>query len=36
MTLMMLPLDANPKGNVFEGVILKHVDLVAGIVSEAR
>jgi acyl-CoA hydrolase len=34
MTLMMLPSDANPKGNVFGGVILKHVDLVAGIVSK--
>jgi acyl-CoA hydrolase len=31
---MMLPSDANPKGNVFGGVILKHVDLVAGIVSK--
>jgi acyl-CoA hydrolase len=34
MTMMMLPSDANPKGNVFGGVILKHVDLVAGIVSK--
>ncbi len=34
MTLMMLPSDANPKGNVFGGVILKHVDLVAGIVAK--
>jgi acyl-CoA hydrolase len=34
MTLMMLPSDANPKGNVFGGVILKYVDLVAGIVSK--
>lgn len=34
MTLMMLPSDANPKGNVFGGAILKHVDLVAGIVSK--
>jgi acyl-CoA hydrolase len=34
MTLMMLPSDANPKGNVFGGVILKHVDLVAGVVSK--
>jgi acyl-CoA hydrolase len=34
MTLMMLPSDANPKGNVFGGVILKHVDLLAGIVSK--
>jgi acyl-CoA hydrolase len=34
MTMMMLPSDANPKGNVFGGVILKHVDLVAGIVAK--
>ena len=34
MTLMMLPSDANPKGNVFGGVILKHVDLVAGVVAK--
>lgn len=34
MTLMMLPSDANPMGNVFGGVILKHVDLVAGIVAK--
>lgn len=34
MTLMMLPSDANPKGNVFGGVIMKHVDLVAGIVAK--
>ena len=33
-TLMMLPSDANPKGNVFGGVILKHVDLIAGIVAK--
>jgi acyl-CoA hydrolase len=31
---MMLPSDANPKGNVFGGVILKHVDLVAGVVAK--
>ena len=31
---MMLPSDANPMGNVFGGVILKHVDLVAGIVAK--
>ena len=31
---MMLPSDANPKGNVFGGVILKHVDLTAGIVAK--
>ena len=34
MTLMMLPSDANPMGNVFGGIILKHVDLVAGIVAK--
>jgi len=34
MTVMMLPSDANPKGNVFGGVLLKHVDLVAGIVAK--
>ena len=28
MIVMMLPSDANPKGNVFGGVILKHVDLI--------
>jgi acyl-CoA hydrolase len=31
MTIMMLPSDANPKGNVFGGVILKYVDLIAGL-----
>ncbi len=30
----MLPSDANPKGNVFGGVILKHVDLIAGLVAK--
>ena len=34
MTVMMLPSDANPKGNVFGGIILKHVDLVAGVVAK--
>ncbi len=34
MTIMMLPSDANPKGNVFGGVIMKHVDLTAGIVAK--
>jgi acyl-CoA hydrolase len=34
MTVMMLPSDANPKGNVFGGVIVKHVDLVAGLVAK--
>ena len=33
-TIMMLPSDANPKGNVFGGTILKHVDLIAGIVAK--
>ena len=34
MTVMMLPSDANPKGNVFGGVIVKHVDLAAGLVAK--
>ncbi len=34
MTVIMLPSDANPKGNVFGGVILKHVDLIAGLVAK--
>src|SRR5574339_661649 len=34
MTLMMLPSDANPMGNVFGGTILRHVDLIAGIVAK--
>jgi acyl-CoA hydrolase len=34
MIVMMLPSDANPKGNVFGGVILKHVDLIAGLVAK--
>jgi acyl-CoA hydrolase len=34
MTVMMLPSDANPMGNVFGGTILKHVDLVAGLVAQ--
>jgi acyl-CoA hydrolase len=33
-TIMMLPSDANPKGNVFGGVILKHLDLIAGLVAK--
>lgn len=32
-TVFMMPSDANPMGNVFGGVILKHVDLVAGLVA---
>ena len=34
MTVMMLPSDANPMGNVFGGVIVKHVDLAAGLVAK--
>lgn len=34
MIVMMLPSDANPKGNFFGGVILKHVDLIAGLVGK--
>jgi len=34
MTIMMLPSDANPEGNVFGGVIMKHVDLAAGVVAK--
>jgi acyl-CoA hydrolase len=34
MTVMMLPSDANPMGNVFGGTILKHVDLIAGLVAK--
>jgi acyl-CoA hydrolase len=34
MTVMMLPSDANAKGNIFGGVILKHVDLVVGLVAK--
>jgi acyl-CoA hydrolase len=33
-TVVMLPSDANPKGNVFGGVILKNVDLIAGLVAK--
>lgn len=33
-TLVMLPSDANPLGNVFGGIILKHVDLTAGLVAK--
>jgi acyl-CoA hydrolase len=32
-TIIMLPSDANPRGNVFGGVIIKHVDLVANLVA---
>jgi acyl-CoA hydrolase len=34
MTIITLPSDANPKGNVFGGVILKYVDLIAGLVAK--
>ena len=30
----MFPSDANPAGNVFGGQILKHIDMVAGIVAQ--
>jgi acyl-CoA hydrolase len=30
----MFPSDANPAGNVFGGAILKHIDMVAGIVAQ--
>ena len=32
--IRMFPSDANPAGNVFGGAILKHIDMVAGIVSQ--
>ena len=31
--IIMLPSDANPRGNVFGGIILKHVDLIANLVA---
>lgn len=34
MTEVMLPSDANPRGYVFGGVILKHIDLIAGVVAK--
>ena len=34
ITILMLASDANPRGNVYGGVILKHVDLVAGLVAK--
>jgi len=34
MTVVMLPSDANPQGNVFGGVILKHIDLIAVLVAK--
>lgn len=33
-TIVMLPSDANPLGNVFGGMILKYVDLIAGLVAK--
>jgi len=33
-TIVMLPSDANPLGNVFGGMILKYVDLLAGLVAK--
>jgi len=32
--IRMFPSDANPAGNVFGGVILRHIDMVAGIVAQ--
>ena len=32
--IIMAPSDANPRGNVFGGVIMKHVDLIAGLVAK--
>ncbi len=32
--IRMFPTDANPAGNVFGGEILKHIDMVAGIVAQ--
>ena len=32
--IRMFPSDANPAGNVFCGAILKHIDMVAGIVAQ--
>ena len=33
MSHVMLPQDANPAGNVHGGVIMKHIDTVAGVVA---
>jgi acyl-CoA hydrolase len=33
-TIVRLPSDANPLGNVFGGMILKYVDLLAGLVAK--
>ena len=34
MTVRMFPSDANPAGNVFGGEILRHMDLIAGLVAQ--
>ncbi|MGB6592958.1 MAG: acyl-CoA thioesterase [Candidatus Nitrosopolaris sp.] len=34
ITILMLASDANPRGNVYGGVILNHVDLIAGLVAK--
>ncbi len=34
MIVRMFPTDANPAGNVFGGVILRHIDSVAGLVAQ--
>lgn len=34
MTVVMMPYDANYQGNVFGGTIIKHVDLIAGLVAK--
>jgi acyl-CoA hydrolase len=34
MIVMMLPSDGNSKGNVFGGIMLKHVDLIVGLVAK--
>jgi acyl-CoA hydrolase len=34
MTIWMAPSDANPAGNVFGGVILRQIDLIAGLVAQ--
>jgi uncharacterized protein (TIGR00369 family) len=33
MSMVMLPEDANPAGNVHGGVIMKHIDTAAGVVA---
>lgn len=34
MTVRMFPSEANPAGNVFGGEILRHIDLIAGLVAQ--